>query len=163
MLRNRRNKMDRKKLASSERLLKEMTRKEQAQKTPFVPTTNMVKHWYDVINLEVFENKLPKMHEIEVRRRHGCWAEIAVYTLADESSWFLLCINHRFHSKKHFLAVLGHEMIHVDEYIETGRMTHHGESFQKWIPVFARHKMRIRISYGKTHDEVHSRLKMTND
>ena len=101
--------------------------------------------WFSIINREVFDDALPKPDILEIRRRHGCWAEVECWLNEEEQAVFHLSLHNRFKSKKHFLKVLGHEMVHMMEYLTTGKMTHHGESFSKWIPVFAEHKLKLQI------------------
>lgn len=131
--------------ADKSKLLREMNKSVRKKDFPFVPTPKMIYVWYDVINKEVFEGKLPRINQVEVRRRHGCWAEIEAYEMPDSVNGFILSMNNKLWSKRHFLRVLAHEMVHIYEWINYGRMTHHTESFTKWVEPLAKLGIKLEV------------------
>ena len=44
-------------------------------KAKYVPTIDETRLWFKIINREIFEGVLPDFRNIEIRRRHGLWAE----------------------------------------------------------------------------------------
>ena len=114
-------------------------------KNRFIPTLEDSLYWIKTINDELFKGRLPDFHEIEIRRRHGCWAECMVYiTDCGETHKYVLSLNHRMNSKKHFIQILAHEMVHLWQFMNYGSMDH-GESFKSWKETFQEHDILLRI------------------
>ena len=104
----------------------------------YVPTIKECQMWFDVINREVFGNSLERFRRIEIRRRHGCWAETESTLNPDGERFCTLSLNHHFKSKKHFLDVMTHEMVHHYEWTILQREMTHGYQFYKWKPKLKR-------------------------
>lgn len=102
-----------------------------APKAKYAPTIGEAKLWFRIINREVFNGEVQEFDEIEIRRRHGCWGECEGRHRPHKHC--RLSLNHHMLSKKHFITVLAHEMVHNWEWMNFDRMTH-GERFLQWKP-----------------------------
>src|SRR6187455_159482 len=103
---------------------------------PFYPTLNDCKLWYRVLNKEIFENVLPKRAFFDIRKRRGAWA----YFDMDNEQYLM---NVRYRTKKQFVEILAHEMIHHIQMIE-GDSVNHGPSFYTWSEVFADYGLNLK-------------------
>lgn len=83
--------------------------------------------WWNKLNVAVFYGKLPKPTEIIlIKHRHEhAWAHPA------KDGAIKLTIQPRFDTRRLFLMVLVHEMVHAWEHFNSSHMTH-GEQFFKW-------------------------------
>lgn len=111
----------------------------------YKPTIKDCEKWFIVLNKEIFDNKLKFFRKIEIRRRHGCWGEIT----ANETKinrFSTLSLNNSFKSKKHFIEVLGHEMVHHHQWTVLNDNLTHGESFMEWKSKFSKFGMSLTIA-----------------
>lgn len=111
----------------------------------YYPTKAEVLEWFDIINHELFGNKLPPFKKIEIRRRRGCWGEAAGFTKKNGDKYTTLSMNIYHRSKQHFIEVLAHECIHHYQWLNENTMDH-GTSFTTWKLAFEKHKVNLRIS-----------------
>lgn len=117
---------------------------ESPKREKYIPSLKECKEWFVIINKEIFQNQLPEFADMEIRRRHGCWGEIeGCETKSDRFS--RLSMNHHFKSKKHFIEVLAHEMVHHYQWTVLREELTHGESFFAWKPKFVQHDMSLSI------------------
>lgn len=89
--------------------------------------------WFNILNKEVFDNKLIPLDEIDIRWRHGAYAYYKHVFDDDDSNYGYskLCMNKRYSSKKFFVEVLAHELIHHYQIIHDEPIGH-GPSFLCW-------------------------------
>lgn len=104
----------------------------------FIPTLEDCKHWFRIINKEIFDGELVKFEEIEIRRRHGRWGECIGYTGEDGERSCTLSLHSSLKSKQHFIQVIAHEMVHLWEYTVHGTMSH-GALFHGWREKFEKY------------------------
>jgi len=114
------------------------------EKCKYVPTEDEVLRWFKIINREIFNNDLPQFRKIEIRRRRGCWGECIGALNETKDRCSDLSLNHHQKSKKHFIEVLIHEMVHHYQWIYESTMSH-GESFFSWKPKLKKFKVKLRI------------------
>jgi len=92
-----------------------------------------VRHWFDILNRELFEGVLTEIRYIDIRRRRGCHAYYS-------GAWFnfepTLFMRPAYESKRLFVQVLGHELVHHYQHLHD-QDDDHGESFLAWIPKFS--------------------------
>jgi hypothetical protein len=104
--------------------------------------------WFRILNNEIFYKQLPLLDEIDVRWRrtaHGYYT--GYYDTEDPSyRYSILLMNRRYKSKKLFVEVLGHEMVHHWQFVN-GEKPHHGESFVAWAPAFNKRGLRLLKAY----------------
>ena len=115
------------------KLAKVMSEEKELEETKevYLPTEEECAKWARIINREVFDGKLPEFKEIHVRRRRGIWGECIGDEDEKGNRIASLSMNNKFKSRKFFLEVLVHEMVHLAEYIYTGKMGH-GKYFNSW-------------------------------
>jgi hypothetical protein len=95
--------------------------------TPFYPSTADVKRWSEVLNVIMFEGKLPKWGKIYVRpmKDYG-WC--IPYWNGHGHRRAELHIRHKHISFAGFYSILAHELCHLAEWHELGTL-HHGKFF----------------------------------
>jgi len=89
-------------------------------------TERKVQFWFNVINTAIFNNRLPKFHEIEI----GSFKDFHAMCECDDVT-YTLKIKSKFENRKRFVEVIVHEMIHLHEWVEYQKMTH-GKDFFEW-------------------------------
>jgi hypothetical protein len=115
----------------------------------FMPEIADVEKWFDVLNAVVFKKKLKRRFgHIEIRRRHNVWGEY-VGEKTDERISCTLKMTNKFPSKKFFVQILAHEMIHHYQFNcekppFSFSQVSHGKSFWKWKPVFKKHGLNLK-------------------
>jgi len=110
----------------------------------YTPTKKEIQHWFKIINTHVFHGRIyATFGRIEIRRRHGVWAEYSGWIdprrnaparckILEECPAFglrprilnrpvslcgLLSITNRFPNKRVFVEVLAHEMVHLFQFL----------------------------------------------
>lgn len=91
--------------------------------------------WFNILNRELFENSLPRVKEIDIRWRRGAYAWYDYDENLPGNGISKLLMNKRYKSKKFFVEVLAHEMVHHYQYINNEDVGH-GSSFIKWRDKF---------------------------
>jgi hypothetical protein len=105
-------------------------------------TERRVQLWFNIINHVLFKNELPKFTEIEIfdSRDYHAMCE------CDESNDnYKLFIFHTF-SKRKFVEVLVHEMIHLHDFVVYGQMAH-GKRFFEWRDKLKKYGLDLYIKY----------------
>ena len=105
-------------------------RENKKHKKIYIPSKHAVTRWTNILNEEIFNNKIHPFKDIEIRRRHGCHAE----HIGWESGPFVygeLSMNNWFWNKSEFIYTIAHEMIHQWQWMQFNK-TNHGRSFMKW-------------------------------
>jgi hypothetical protein len=100
---------------------------------PVVITRKMVRYWWRLLNLAVFDSTLPSPIRIDIvymRDVHG-WA--IPYTTGRMG----LTLVPKFLSRRMFLSTLVHEMVHAWEHNNKLHMGH-GSAFYGWAPQIKR-------------------------
>jgi hypothetical protein len=106
-------------------------------------TERKVQLWFNIINLVIFKNELPKFTEIEIfdsDRYH------AICECDDANEKYKLLIFHTFKNKKKFVEVIVHEMIHLHDFIIYGEMAH-GKRFFQWRDKLKKYGLELYIKY----------------
>lgn len=87
----------------------------------------MVRLWWNLLNRAVFDDKLPKVADIALvqHRKEYAWA------IPHDKGRIKLTIQPRFDTRRLFLMVLIHEMVHAWEHYKDFDMSH-GQKFLKW-------------------------------
>jgi hypothetical protein len=121
-------------------------------KTPskgtFEPTLEDCKRWFNLLNRELFGNRLPQVTEIDIRWRRGTHAYYW-YVFDDKDPSYYECklaINKQYESKKFFVEVLAHEMVHHWQYVNGDPMGH-GPSFFEWRDLFNKKGLNLVKAY----------------
>ncbi len=105
--------------------------------TPVVLNQRIVQYWWSVLNSAVFDNYLHPPIAIRVINtvKHKYWGE-CVGEGQDSNGYYRssLKINNKFITRRMFLDILVHEMVHSWEYQTKQRMSHHVR-FKQWKPI----------------------------
>lgn len=116
-------------------------------KVEYIPTYLQVVRTYNILNSCIFGNRLKKPHII-IRNMRDTWAlcEGDVYTGHDRFENDPVChriiVNDRWPSRKFFVEVLAHEMIHQYQCDHQNRMDH-GKTFWAWKETFEKYNLRL--------------------
>jgi SprT-like family len=104
--------------------------------------------WFRILNNEIFYKELPTLDEIDIRWRrsaHGWYT--GIYDTEDPTyRYTILHMNKRYQSKKLFVSVLGHEMVHHWQFVN-GEQPHHGASFIEWTDTFNKKGLKLLRAY----------------
>ena len=95
-----------------------------------------IEKWFKIINKEVFSSELPPFQKINVRRLRGVWSYVSVWE-EPQGDDIVRCSSLAFDeftcSRKHFLEILSHEMVHHYTWIVQNEFdVAHGKSFYSW-------------------------------
>lgn len=96
----------------------------------FHVTPTFVLYWWRICNKALFNGELPTPKNVIIRNFRDevyGYCEPANYTTSD----VVLGIRSDVDSRRCFLTVLIHEMVHQWEYVNIGRMSH-GKNFYAW-------------------------------
>lgn len=101
----------------------------------FRPTVEDIREWFVILNEQIFGNKLKDFNEIKIKRLHKTHAFFNYWTKSelkdgrpDEVSLEMHVV---FSSKKLFIEILAHEMIHYFQHSYNEPLGH-GSSFLAW-------------------------------
>lgn len=111
------------------------------ENTSIEVTERKVQFWFNVINAAIFDNRLPKFHEIEV----GNYKAFHALCECDDTT-YTLKIKSKFENRKRFVEVIAHEMIHLYEWVEYQKMTH-GKDFYEWKNKLKRYNLDLYKNY----------------
>lgn len=109
----------------------------------FSPSLSDIHKWFRVLNRELFDNQLKDITHIAIGIRRMTWA----YYLYDDEfdphkSRTELHMNHRYHSKQHFVECLIHEMVHHHQFL-TGKKVKHNHGFYAWNKKIAKYGLKL--------------------
>jgi hypothetical protein len=91
-----------------------------------------VRHWFGVLNREIFDGALTPIDEVDIRWRRKQYAFYeAHYGDYGQVIHSKLALNKKYRSKKFFIEVLGHELIHHYQALYNDPLGH-GPSFLAW-------------------------------
>lgn len=97
-------------------------------------TVEDCQEWFNILNRELFEGSLRPVDEIDIRwrRKAHAWYD---YDEKKPNGVCKLLMNKKYKSKKFFVEVLAHEMVHHYQYTNGEKMGH-GSSFMQWRDIF---------------------------
>jgi len=116
--------------------------------TPYHTTPQDCMTWFRIINREVFGGNLAPLNEIDIRWRRGAYAyyESWIDTKDPNYRYSKLCMNKRYKSKKFFVEVLAHELVHHYQFYSEKKIDH-GETFTAWTDTFNKKGLRLVRAY----------------
>lgn len=115
---------------SKSRLLKLM---ESDDDSTYETTESDCRHWFRILNREIFNNQLTPIDEFDIRRRRRKYAYYEVLRGPDGRTIkkTIIGMANQYQSKKFFVEILAHEMVHHYQ-ILNGQPFGHGPSFLEW-------------------------------
>lgn len=117
----------------------------ESSNNPFVATPRRAARAYNLINQCIFKGALKKP-TLLIERLDGFWGlcEGEIYTGKDRELNTPVChrirLNDTFPSRRMFIEVLAHEMVHQYQCEYLNRMDH-GRTFWEWEQVFSRYNL----------------------
>lgn len=116
--------------------------------SPYQTTAEDCKTWFNIINREIFEGQLSLPDEIDIRWRRGTYAYYESWIDTDDPDYQYtkLCMNKRYKSKKFFVEVLAHELVHHYQFLTQRKVTH-GDTFIEWVDTFNKKGLRLVKAY----------------
>ena len=109
------------------KMLKELVEDE----ITFRPSVEDMSKWFDILNEQIFGNKLERFHKVAVKRHKHAHAYFNYWTGKDKDRPPELTMDKIFMNKKMFVEILAHEMIHHFQY-SYDEPVGHGPSFTAW-------------------------------
>lgn len=100
----------------------------------FIPTEQVTKYWWRIINMAVFKNSLPPPSDIIIRKLRD-YKGLYIWGMCSGKTRINLCeitINENITSKKLFLETLIHEMVHQHQWYNNNGNMNHGKTFKEW-------------------------------
>lgn len=118
------------------------------ENTTYETTFEDCQRWFRIINEEIFNNRLPPVDEIDIRWRRKTYAFYFYETDTDDPDYMVckLCMNKRYKSKKFFVEVLAHEMVHHYQFMYE-KDVDHGPTFYRWAEKFNRKGLNLVRAY----------------
>jgi hypothetical protein len=96
------------------------------------PTVGDVTKWFNILNEQIFGSKLAPITKIRLIRHKGYHAFYYYYPRKDPNFGHTrMSFTKRFKSKKMFVEILAHEMIHHFQHLHNEPIGH-GPSFTAW-------------------------------
>lgn len=103
------------------------------------------KMWFNILNKEVFDNKLTPVDEIDIRWRRLCHAFYEI-EYKKENTRTKIGMSKKYKSKKFFVEVLAHELVHHYQALYNEPLGH-GPSFVQWSDKFNRKGINLKAVY----------------
>lgn len=108
--------------------------------------------WFRILNRELFNSRLPNIDYVDIRWRRKSWAYYQYFVNKDtKEKESCLNMNKRYKSKKFFVEVLAHELVHHYQFMydesDMQEEGGHGESFMRWKSVFEKKGLNLVKSY----------------
>ena len=105
--------------------------------------------WFEILNKELFENKLKPIDEVDIRWRRGAFAYYELISDRETNEYISskLCMNKRYSSMKFFVEVLSHELVHHFQALHNEPVGH-GPSFTRWCEKFNKKGLKLYKAYG---------------
>ena len=100
------------------------------ESTKFKPRIRDIKKWFDILNEQIFGNKLPPFSKIRLIKEDGIYAFYCYWHKKKTKESELEMIK-KFKTKKLFVEILAHEMIHHYQHLHNEPLGH-GPSFTAW-------------------------------
>lgn len=104
--------------------------------------------WFNILNKEIFDNTLSPIHDVDIRWRRKCHAyyEVEVDRDTKDCVYTKLSMNRKYRSKKTFVEVLGHELVHHYQALYNEPLGH-GPSFFEWSDKFSKKGLKLLKEY----------------
>ncbi len=106
----------------------------------YTSSTYKINKWFTHLNKTIFNNELPKFNKIDIKLRYKVHAHCIYFSKA--KGLVHLEINPRFKDFETFLNVLGHEMVHMYQFLN-GDTGNHNKLFYSFRPLFEANNMRL--------------------
>lgn len=113
----------------------------------FKPEQHDVEKWFGYLNEKIFNDELPDFDEVVISRRRMIHAECILHNVnANGDMTIHLNINNNFKDITQFICVLGHEMVHMFQYLnaDTGN---HNKMFFSFRDLFEQHGLVLTRRY----------------
>lgn len=122
---------------------------ESDETTLYETTESDCRLWFNILNEEIFNNKLAPVDEIDIRWRRKAYAFYECITDTRNDSYLRtkLYMNKRYKSKQFFVEVLSHELVHHYQALYNEPLGH-GPSFLMWREKFNRKGLNLVKVYG---------------
>lgn len=118
----------------------------------YYPTQRSVKREYTILNKKIFDEVLPPSSDITfeiIGNKMKAWG-FCRYDLVEKK--FTIRLDPKFLSRKLFVNILAHEMVHVYEQCTYGRMTH-GPKFLEFRETFKENGLDLLGNAGYVAEE----------
>lgn len=108
-------------------------------------TWTLVRYWWRRLNTILFDKLLKEPTFIVCQSIDLGDTHARCHELVDGN--VKIAISSEFNSKREFLSVLAHEMVHQWQYQIAKAVDHHGKSFWRWRWRFKKHGLALLVSY----------------
>lgn len=105
--------------------------------------------WERIINNELFDGILPPITSYDIRWRRDVWAH---YHGNTGTQTYQILLNKKYISKKRFVEILAHELVHHHQLVVHGT-SGHGKTFTEWTEKFREKGLNLVKSYDSKEEE----------
>lgn len=123
------------------------------------PSIKEVNKIYDLLNKEIFQNKLVRP-EIQLGSRRMCWGICMGYVKPrDSGSWCVIKLSDKWYCKQWMIAIIAHEMSHQYQWDIIGPkrfskgkdfLMSHGPTFFQHRSRMLKHNIPLKVSFRKS-------------
>lgn len=121
----------------------------------------MVSYWWRILNIAVFDGKLGKPTQVQFGEYKGFWGMCRPTDYKFDGRLDLL-LTYLYPSKRTFLEVLVHEMVHIFEYQTYGIMSHSTTFFDWKLEVKKAVDLNLSIKIRANHGQKRSKRSKGN-
>jgi hypothetical protein len=105
-------------------------------KIKFSPKVEDMKEWFNILNEQIFGNKLVPVKKLQIKHDDGLHAYYGYYDKKHKKHGKTrIVMDNKFSSKKKFVEILAHEMIHHFQ-AQYDEPVGHGPTFTAWADNF---------------------------
>jgi SprT-like family len=118
----------------------------------FCPTPRQVARAHTIINNCIFDGQLSRPRLV-IRYQTNAWGMCNADLDDGKEPYYAprctsIIVNNSFRSKRHFIEVLAHEMVHQYQ-VEFLNRIDHGKTFWAWKEKFEKYNLKLRIAYAR--------------
>ena len=121
--------------------VKKILKRELASRKKYKTTYKDIKHYFNMINKAVFNNKLSPFNEILIKKiykdktKKFCYGQVIAWEWKRKGTrQYHLEMLPEYHSKRDFVDTLGHEMVHLYQMANVGDTGNHNKLFYSFRP-----------------------------
>jgi len=103
-------------------------------------------YWFNQINNEIFDGKVPYPHVIDIRKQKNTWGYVKELEV-NGIKVVGLFMQPTYPTFGAFLEILAHEMIHIWQFMVINDTGSHNKHFYSWRDKFKEHNLTLKRCY----------------
>ena len=121
--------------------VKKILKRELASNKKYKTTYKDIKHYFNIINKNVFNNVLSPFNDVKIKKIYRdksnkfCYGQLVAWDFKRKGTrQYHLEMLPYYHNKKEFVDTLGHEMVHLYQMANAGDTGNHNKLFYSFRP-----------------------------